>query len=244
VRLKWDREVIFDTYGAGHVAWRPGPDWTGRFPPALYSTVTAILLAWRGILPVHASAVEIGGRGYLICGASGAGKSTLAAGLIARGARLISDDLSAIWIDGDGRAILLPGRPSIRLHPKIGDILALALPGIPPLERRPPKVLLRPEQVSSALKGIPLTGVILRDASIEAADHAALANLWQRQMFRPRWMSALPQRRAREAAMVHIGRSIPLISFAPTEVHTPEDMDLLARRALIKLTHTQALVYQ
>ena len=41
---------------------------------------------------IHATAVDIGGAGVLICGPSGAGKSDLALRLIDRGAVLISDD--------------------------------------------------------------------------------------------------------------------------------------------------------
>jgi serine kinase of HPr protein (carbohydrate metabolism regulator) len=45
---------------------------------------------------VHASCVAIGGRGVLITGASGRGKSDLALRLIDRGARLVSDDYTAL----------------------------------------------------------------------------------------------------------------------------------------------------
>lgn len=41
---------------------------------------------------IHASAVEIGGRGLLILGPSGSGKSSLALGLMAMQARLVADD--------------------------------------------------------------------------------------------------------------------------------------------------------
>ena len=45
---------------------------------------------------IHASAVEISGRGVLITGPSGSGKSDLALRLIDRGARLIADDQTAL----------------------------------------------------------------------------------------------------------------------------------------------------
>lgn len=41
---------------------------------------------------IHASAVEIGGRGLLILGPSGTGKSALALALMGLGARLVADD--------------------------------------------------------------------------------------------------------------------------------------------------------
>ena len=41
---------------------------------------------------LHASAVAVGNRGLLICGASGSGKSSLALQMIALGASLVADD--------------------------------------------------------------------------------------------------------------------------------------------------------
>lgn len=240
VRLEWDREVIFDTYGQGRVEWRPGPDWTGQFPPSLYGTLTAILLAWRGLIPVHASAVEIEGLGYLICGASGAGKSTLAAALIAQGARLISDDLSVLQMDRDAPPVLLRGRPGIRLHPETGERLARALAGDQQIELRPPKVLIRPGQVSPALEGVRLAGIIVRSAG--AVERSTIHDLWQRQIFRPRWMSVLPGRRAREAGMLHVARTVPLYPLAPTEINSTYDLAELARHATAVLSNGPTIV--
>lgn len=47
-------------------------------------------------LHLHAAALEVGGRGLLICGRSGAGKSTLAAALVRRGASYLSDELAPL----------------------------------------------------------------------------------------------------------------------------------------------------
>jgi len=51
---------------------------------------------------IHASAVEIMGKGLLIVGSSGRGKSALALQLMAFGATLISDDRTEIQITSDG----------------------------------------------------------------------------------------------------------------------------------------------
>lgn len=68
----------------------------------LFATILAVLCFQRGVLPLHASAVEIDGRALLLTGNSGAGKSTLAAALVDRGFRVLSDDLCALEI-ADGR---------------------------------------------------------------------------------------------------------------------------------------------
>ncbi len=50
---------------------------------------------------LHATAVAIDGNGVLISGPSGSGKSDLALRLIDRGAKLVSDDAVAVFIDQD-----------------------------------------------------------------------------------------------------------------------------------------------
>lgn len=50
---------------------------------------------------IHASAVEIGGRGLLILGPAGSGKSSLSLALMALGARLVADDRVILCVQGD-----------------------------------------------------------------------------------------------------------------------------------------------
>ncbi|MBP0483430.1 HPr kinase/phosphorylase [Sagittula salina] len=49
---------------------------------------------------VHATAVELAGRGLLICGRAGAGKSSLALQLMAMGATLVADDRTELHLRG------------------------------------------------------------------------------------------------------------------------------------------------
>lgn len=59
------------------------------------------LRATAGSLNLHASCVEIEGRGVLILGPSGAGKSSLALQLIALGGRLVADDRTFVARSGE-----------------------------------------------------------------------------------------------------------------------------------------------
>ena len=67
----------------------------------LLGSVFGALCHQNGLLPLHASAVELDGRVTAFLGESGAGKSTLAACLQSRGLNIISDDICLLEPSGD-----------------------------------------------------------------------------------------------------------------------------------------------
>lgn len=81
----------------------------------LLGSAMGLLLHQRGLLPLHASAVEIDGKAVAFMGASGAGKSTLAAWFHDRGHRILADDVLVVRFGADGQAMALPGMPRLRL---------------------------------------------------------------------------------------------------------------------------------
>lgn len=81
----------------------------------LLGSAFGALLHQRGLLPLHANAIEIEGRAFAFSGHSGAGKSTMAAWFHDRGYRILSDDVCVIGFDGGGRALAYPGIPRLRL---------------------------------------------------------------------------------------------------------------------------------
>lgn len=81
----------------------------------LLGSAMGMLLHQRGLLPLHANAVEINGQAVAFMGASGAGKSTLAAWFQDRGYRVIADDVCVVVFDGEGRPLATPGLPRFRL---------------------------------------------------------------------------------------------------------------------------------
>ncbi|MDF7776832.1 hypothetical protein P1X14_16365 [Sphingomonas sp. AOB5] len=65
-----------------------------------------LLCHQRGVLPIHASAIEIDGRAVMLAGSSGAGKSTLAAAFVRRGFRMLSDDVAPMQVTNGVTEIL------------------------------------------------------------------------------------------------------------------------------------------
>jgi hypothetical protein len=88
----------------------------GLIPIFLEGNVLAHALAADGLLVLHATAVEVGGRALAIVGPSGAGKSTLGALLCAAGARLVADDALRVDATSSG-AVCFPGSRGLRLRP-------------------------------------------------------------------------------------------------------------------------------
>ncbi|WP_199618171.1 phosphoenolpyruvate carboxykinase (ATP) [Paenibacillus alkalitolerans] len=82
----------------------------------LLGTCTGALLMIRKVLPLHGSAVVIGGNAYAFLGDSGAGKSTLAAAFVNMGHQLVSDDVIAVTdADRSGFPVIVPSYPQQKL---------------------------------------------------------------------------------------------------------------------------------
>jgi hypothetical protein len=80
----------------------------------LLGPILAFVLRRRGLVPVHASAVELDGTAVLFAGPSGAGKSTTAAAFALGGWPVLTDDLAVVVPRGDGMEVV-PSYPRVRL---------------------------------------------------------------------------------------------------------------------------------
>ena len=80
----------------------------------LVGPALAALLQMRGVITLHAAAVEMNESAVLLLGTSGAGKSTLAFALGQRGHALLADDVTGLAAAADG-ALALPAFPAFRL---------------------------------------------------------------------------------------------------------------------------------
>jgi len=81
----------------------------------LLGSALGALLQQRGLLPLHASAVQVDGACVAFLGRSGVGKSTLASALLQRRYRLVADDIGAIDLGSEGIPLVYPGYPQVKL---------------------------------------------------------------------------------------------------------------------------------
>lgn len=89
----------------------------------LLGSAFGALLHQRGLLPLHANAVEIDGQAIAFMGASGGGKSTLAAWFHDHGYRVLADDVCVVRFDERGNPSVAPGLPRLRLWKDALDLL-------------------------------------------------------------------------------------------------------------------------
>lgn len=189
-RLRWQDEATFDAYADGRVEVVPDEQWCGTLPIAFYSTVAAMLLAWRGLLPMHMSSVVIDGRAWLIGGAGGSGKSSLAAELVAGGAQFLADDLTVLHSHA-GQLLAARGRPSMRLYPAMAARIDHEQ-GRGTTEDDRGKRLIWPRHRAADAR-FPIGGiVILRNDQPDAISGPDKLRLLAESLFRPRIVRQLP----------------------------------------------------
>ena len=92
-------ETLISADGRNVTCGRLGDVDQRSFEANLLNFVVSASLTLQGEETLHATVVDIDGRGVGLLGLSGAGKSTLAAFLISRGADLITDDMLRVKFD-------------------------------------------------------------------------------------------------------------------------------------------------
>ena len=102
-------------------ATRVHVDWTDPLTEAdaavyLLGPVLGFVMRLRGMVPLHASAVMIGGRGTAFVGEAWTGKSTTAAAFAALGCQVLSDDLLPL-MESEGTIVAHPSHPRLTMWP-------------------------------------------------------------------------------------------------------------------------------
>lgn len=136
-RLAYPDTGVYDiTHGGSRITWYPPAE--RRYPPDRFAEavridvlgrVLAVAMHAAGTEALHSSAVLPNDRGTIAFVAPKFhGKSTLASALVARGARLVTDDTLPVLAGARPRAA--PGVHSVRVHRDSAHQLAAALPGL------------------------------------------------------------------------------------------------------------------
>ena len=163
----------------------------------LLGSAMAALLHQRGVLPLHASAIETPCGAVLIGGNSGTGKSTTAAGLLQRGYRLIADDVSAITLDAQGTATVAPAYPQQKLWQDTLDNLELSSRPLDRLRFYETKYALgRQEHFCDAARPIRAVYVLAgfgADLMLQPIEGMAKLMVLRQQIYRPFFMPQPPQ---------------------------------------------------
>lgn len=223
-RFSWTNVATFDVQAARQISYLPRGGWRGTMPDTFFSTVTALAMAGIGMLPLHASAIELDGRAFLFAGKAGAGKSTLTAELLAKGARFIGDDLSVLAPpDGKMGFRVTRGRPLIRLHPATAALIDAALCEHAPEDARG-KLLAQP-RIRAADAAYPLAGIFLLGPGPAEVPPSEALRLLPSHLFRPRWLGAMPGHGQRRAWLLDLAGRVTVWRLAAVD-----GFDSVARR--------------
>ena len=117
----------------GTKLWASWPSQSSAEEAATYllGPVLGLLLRFRGVTCLHASAVAIGGSVIAFVGAEGAGKSTTAAAFARAGFAAVSDDVVAL-VEREGDFFVSPSYPHLCLWPESVEMLYGTADALPP----------------------------------------------------------------------------------------------------------------
>ena len=219
-----DGQALLRIPGAGRYLVRGGRDVLVEPEPDadpalvrlfILGSAIGLLCHQRGLLPLHASAVEFDGTAVAFVGNQGQGKSTLAANCLAHGqARLVADDILVVAFDPAGRPWAQPGMPSVKLWRDALAALGRGVDGLRPDWLRADKFHLPvPDRVVQA--PVPLSRVYVLDdeadagvGRIEPMTGAAAAAALIAHTYRVEYLDATEQRPAHFAASTRLAGAV------------------------------------
>jgi hypothetical protein len=117
----------------GTELWASWPSHSSAEEAATYllGPVLGLLLRFRGVTCLHASAVAVNDSAIAFVGAEGAGKSTTAAAFARGGYAVVSDDVVAL-VKRDREFFVSPAYPHVSLWPESVEMLYGSADALPP----------------------------------------------------------------------------------------------------------------
>jgi hypothetical protein len=190
-----------------------------------------------GIEPLHSTSLAIGGRAVALMGDCGYGKSSLGASFVKAGHPLLTDDL-LIVAQKDGRFIVYPGAPRLKLYPAIAKtIFGPRVQGLT-LEPLTPKLIIPLDEPRSLRTPVPLGAIyVLTPPGKRVPPRVVIRRLSPRQAFLELVRNTFnmsvnePNRLQRQFALAtQIAMSVPVKSLSyPRELRMLRD----AREAIL-----------
>ena len=152
--------------GHGTKLWASWPSGSSAEEAATYllGPVLGLLLRFRGVTCLHASAVAIGTSVIAFVGAEGAGKSTTAAAFAQAGFAAVSDDVVAL-VERQGNFFVSPSYPHLSLWPESVEMLYGTADALPPFVPKWGKRRLSSENGGARFEdaALPLRAIYLLD---------------------------------------------------------------------------------
>jgi predicted ATPase len=171
----------------------------------------------RGLLTLHASAVEVDGRCVLFAGESGSGKSTITAAFHDRGYRIVTDDISVVRFKEDGNPVVNAGHRRVKLWVDVLEHVGESLG-----DRRKPRIGIQKYSVTTPgpVPGAPLRLARMFVFSPRSAQVIELRSLTGRskvaavvtETYRRRMLTALGQSSTHFAQCAAFARRVPLVA--------------------------------
>lgn len=131
--LHWKDVATFKAVNGKELIVSPLTDDTNLLSLFTVSEALGLILFQKGYFLLHASAVKVGGEAWCFMGNPGAGKSTTAAAFVKAGCPLLSDDLTAIRFDVNGKAYIIPAYPQLKIWDNAVNGLAYNRFGLEPV---------------------------------------------------------------------------------------------------------------
>ncbi len=179
----WDDVRFHYRRGEGLVVQMPDVAGETDYELFLWGTIFGAVAWLNGLVPLHASAVDVGGRVVAFTADSGGGKSTLAAALAAHGHPHVCDDTLVLSLQHDA-VYALPDEKPLKLW---GDALLMTdIEPSRPVPSMPGKHYAKPARKSAA--PLPLTDLVFLErgdeVSLEAVTGAAKFSLLPEALYR------------------------------------------------------------
>ena len=205
----------------------------------LLGSAFGVLLHQRGLLPLHANAIDIGGRAIAFMGGSGSGKSTLAAWFHDQGYPVLADDVCVVRFAGGGQPSVCAGLPRLRLRE---DVIELTGREAADFERSYIGAFDKfdvPIPVSNDAGGLPLAAIYALDRgdlAITPLTGVAAAQSIIENTYRGRFVAAASTQQSHWRSSVEIVRRCPIF-----HVRRPWSLAELERTSQRLLDHARSL---